>query len=75
MNVGMVHAAAKQHPTKFKVETRSATEHKSELASYGIVSHGVVVRAAEQTLWQHNDHKMSQADLDAGVQKVLASLQ
>jgi len=74
MNVGMVHAAAKKHPAKFKVETRSATEHKSELSSYGIASHGVVVRSAGQTLWQHGDHKMGQADLDAGVREVLAKL-
>jgi len=74
MNVGMVHAAAKKHPSKFKVETRSASDHKAELTSYGIASHGVVVRTGDRTLWQHNDHQLSQSELDAGVQKVLSVL-
>lgn len=70
----MVDAAAKKHPKKFKFETRPATEHKAALTAYGIESHGVVVSAGDKTLWQHNDHKLSQADLDAGVTKVLDAL-
>ena len=74
MNVGMVHAAAKKYPNKFKTETRDATKHKQELEGFGIASHGVVVHVGDQIVWQHNDHKLSQADLDAGVKKVLAAL-
>ena len=71
----MVDALQKTHTDKFDVSLRPAADHKDELKAHGIESHGiVVVDKAGETLWKHGDHKITQAQLDAGVTEVLGKL-
>jgi hypothetical protein len=67
----MVHALEKKHPGRFEITDRPAKDHKSELDKLGIESHGVVCMSGDKVLWKHGDHKMSQAQLDAGLAVVL----
>jgi hypothetical protein len=73
-NVGMVNVLAKNNPGKFKVTDRPAKDHADELKKLGIASHGVVCKQGDKVLWQHDKHKMSQAELDAGLKTVLAAI-
>ena len=73
-NVGTVGALDKQHPGKFKIETRPAKDHPQELKDLGIESHGVVCRQGDKVLWQHGNHVMSAADFAKGVETVLAAV-
>lgn len=74
-NVGTVGALEKQHPGKFKIETRAAKDHPTELKELGIESHGVVCKKGDEVLWQHGNHVMSPEQLAAGVKTVLAKIQ
>ena len=73
-NVGMVDAVTKKYPGKFKMDTRPAADHRAELEQHGIKSHGVICLHEGKTVWKHGDHKLSQAQLDAGVEVVLEAL-
>ena len=70
----MVNAVSEEHPGRFKVDNRPAEGHRGELDKLSIKDHGVVCMRGDEVLWKHADHKMSKADLDAGLQIVLAAL-
>ncbi len=74
-NTRMVHAVKDKYPGKFEVSLRPRDDHRDELAKHGIKSHGVVcIDKAGDTLWLYGDHNLSQAELDKGVETVLAKL-
>ena len=73
-NVGLVQAVSKKHPGKFNVDERPAKDHADELKALGIESHGVVCVLDSKTLWKKTDHKMSEAELNAGLEVALEAL-
>ena len=75
INVSMVNAAAKKNPGKFKVDVRPAAEHRDELKSHAIESHGVVCMLGDKTLWKHPDHNLSDRQMAEGVKTVLKALE
>ncbi|MEM7200182.1 MAG: hypothetical protein AAF628_07945 [Planctomycetota bacterium] len=71
----MVDALTAKHSGMFDKSFRPREEHKEELATHGIESHGVVCQdAAGKMLWKFGDHNMSQEQLDEGLAVVLAKL-
>ena len=70
----MVDAVSKKHPGKFEIDNRPAKDHRAELDKLGIKDHGVVCVRGDEVLWKKGDHKMSQAELDEGLQVVLGKL-
>lgn len=71
----MVHAVKEQHPDKFDVSLRPRDDHRDELKTHGIESHGIICLDKQgETLWIKADHQVSQAEFDEGLATVLAKL-